>query len=112
LEVALINIGEVLIHTPPDPKGLWIHRSVAAALNDTETDDMRDGFRAALYKLRGHRVDPTGDAERHLAKDMRSKAEIIENAGFYRLAVTLRALAESHDRAAERINAEQKLQSE
>jgi hypothetical protein len=62
LEVALINIGEVLIHTPPDPDGLWIHRAVAAALNDREADDMRDGFRTGTYNSRGvHWVDPTGN---------------------------------------------------
>jgi hypothetical protein len=111
LEFALINIGEVLIHTPPDPNGLWIHHSVAAALNDTEEDDMRNGFRTALYNLRGvHWVDPTGNAERQLANEMRSKAETVENEGFPRFAVTLKALADSHDREAERIIANQKLE--
>lgn len=104
LEVALINIGEVLIHTPTDPGGLWIHRTVAAALNDREADDMRDGFRTGTYNSRGvHVVDPTGKPERELAEQFRNKAEEVENAGFQRFAVTLRGLADSYDREAERI---------
>ncbi len=104
LEVALINIGEVLIHTPPDSDGLWIHGAVAAALNDREADDMRAGFRTGIYNSRGvHWVDPTGKPERELAEQYRSKAEEIENAGFQRFAVTLRGLADDYDREAERI---------
>lgn len=53
LEVALVHIGQVLIHTPPDPDGLWIRRVVAAALNDREFDDMRAGFSTGTYNSRG-----------------------------------------------------------
>lgn len=113
LEVALINIGEVLIHTPSDPDGLWIRRAVAAALNDREADDMRDGYRTGTYNSRGvHCVDPTGKPERELAEQFRSKAEEVENARFQRFAVTLRGLADSYDREAERIIAEHKQEDE
>ncbi|TCD46871.1 hypothetical protein [Chlorobium sp. N1] len=108
LEVALIKIGEVLIHTPPDPEGLWIRRAVATALNDRELDDMRNGFRTGTYNSRGaHWIDPTGKPERELAEHFRVKAEEIENAGFQRFAVTLRGLADGYDREAERINKDQ-----
>lgn len=104
LEVALINVGEVLIHAPPDPDGLWIHRAVAAALNDREADEMRDGFRTGAYNSRGvHWVDPTGKPERELAEQFRRKAEEVENVGFQRFAVTLKGLAEGYDREAKRI---------
>lgn len=104
LEVALINIGEVLIHTPADLDGLWIHRAVAAALNDREADEMRKGFRVGIHNSRGvHSVDPTGKPERELAEQFRRKAEDVENAGFQRFAVTLRELADDYDREAERI---------
>lgn len=107
LEVALINIGEVLIHTPPDPAGLWIRRAVAASLNDRESDDMRAGFRTGIYNARGvHWVDPTGKPEKELAEQFRRKAEQVENAGFQRVAVTLRGLADEYDHEAERIVAE------
>lgn len=104
LEVALVNIGEVLIYTPPDPNDLWINRSVAAALNDREVDDMRSGFSTGTYNSRGvHCVDPTGKPEIELAQQFRQKAEEVENANFHRFAVTLRNLAEDYDREAKRI---------
>ncbi|MFP1824565.1 hypothetical protein [Lonsdalea quercina] len=104
LDVALINIGEVLIHTPPDPDGLWIRRAVAAALNDRDANNLREGYRTGTYNSRGaHWVDPTGKPERELANQFRSKAEDVENAGFQRFAVTLRVLADGYDHGAERI---------
>lgn len=109
LEIALINIGEVLIHAPSDPDGLWIHRAVATALNDRYAEDMRNGFRTGTYNSRGvHWVDPTGKPEKELAEQFRRKAEDVENAGFQRFAVTLRGLAESYEREAERIINEHK----
>lgn len=104
LEVALITIGEVLIHTPPDPDGLWIRRAVASALNAREGDDMRNGYRTGTHNARGfHWVDPTGKPERDLVEQFRNKAEEMENAGFQRFAVTLRGLADDYGREAKRI---------
>lgn len=109
LEVALIHIGKVLIYTPPDPDGLWIHRAVADELNHREADAMCTGFSTGTYNSRGvHCIDPSGKPERELAEQFRSKAEEIENAGFQRFAVTLRGLANVYDREAERIVAEQR----
>ncbi|PLX91479.1 MAG: hypothetical protein C0621_11010 [Desulfuromonas sp.] len=107
LEVALIKIGEVLIHTPPDLSGLWINKIVASALNDRDAEDMRRGFTTGTHNSRGaHVVDPTGSPERELASKYRKKAEDVENAGFHRFAVTLRIIAEGYDRDADRIVAE------
>ena len=93
-----------MIHAQSDPDGLWIRRAVAAALNDREADDMRDGFRTGTYNSRGvYWVDPTGKPEKELAEQFRSKAEEVENAGFQRFAVTLRGLADNYDREAKRI---------
>lgn len=113
LEVTLINIGEVLIHAPADPDGLWIRRVVAAALNEREVDEMRDGYRTGIYNSRGaHIIDPTASPERELAEQFRNKAEEIENAGFQRFAVTLRELANSYDREADQILNENKDQKD
>lgn len=113
LEVALIYIGEVLIHAPPDPDGLWIHRAVAAALNDREADDMRGGYRTGTHNSRGvYCVDPTGKPERELAERFRVKASEVENAGFHRFAITLRGLADSYDHEAKLIIAEHKEEGE
>ncbi len=107
LEVALINVGEVLIHTPSDIDGLWINHSVAEALNSRDADEMRRGFRTGSYNSRGtHWVDPIGKPERELAMHYRKKAEDVENAGYHRFAVTLRKLSETYDREAEQIIAE------
>ncbi len=107
LEVALVTIGEVLIHAPADPDGLWIHRTIGEALNDRNSEDMRDGYRTGVYNARGaYTVDPTGKPEKELAEQFRQKAEDVENAGFQRLAVTLRGLADGYEREAERIISE------
>ncbi len=103
-EIAMEIVGQVLTHVPPDADGLWIHRSVAAVLNAKDAKDMREGFRIALYNSRGvHTVDPTGKPEKELATNYRAKAEEIENAGYHRLADTLRELANTYEYEAERI---------
>jgi len=110
LDVALTYIGQVIIHCLPDPDGLWIHRAAAEALNDKNAEKMRDGFRIAIFNSRGvHCVDPTGKPERELAEHYRHKAEDIENAGYHRFSITLKSLAESYDREAEKIIDEHKL---
>ena len=106
LEVALDNIGKVLIHAPSDPDGLWIHQSIAKALNDRDPDIeyMRDGFRTGIYNSRGtYRVDPTGEPEKELANQLYRKAEDLDNAGFQRLASTLRKLVKTYAQEAEKI---------
>jgi len=109
LEVALITIGEVLIHSPADPEGLWINRTIAEALNDRDSEDMREGYRIGVYNARGaHWVDPTGKPEKELAEQFRQKAEDVENAGFQRLAVTLRGLTDEYGMESKRIVAEHK----
>ncbi|MCP4218091.1 MAG: hypothetical protein GY765_25840 [bacterium] len=103
LSVALSAIGEVLVHSPADPDGLWINRAIAEALNDRDAKAMRDGYSSGIYNARGfHEVDPTGKPEKELAEKFRRKAEDVENAGFQRLAGTLRGLADTYEREAER----------
>ncbi len=107
IEVALNNVGQVLIHCPPDPDGLWIHHSVAEELSDRNAEKMREGYSTGIFNSRGaYIVDPTGKPERELAEQWRKKAEDVENAGYQRFATTLRGLAEGYDREAERIVAE------
>lgn len=107
LEAALVQIGEVLIHAPRDDEGLWINNKVAGILNDRDFEKMRQGFRTALYNSRGvHTVDPSGMQEMELADVYRQKAEDVENAGFQRLATTLRGLSDSYVREAEQVRAE------
>ena len=103
LEIALSMVGHVLINTPPDPDGLWLHHSAATALNAKDAKDMRDGFRTELFNSRGfHWVDPESRGERELAKKYRLQAEEVEARGYHRLASSLRELATSYERDAER----------
>ena len=107
LEVALINVGHVLIHCPADKSGLWINKAVAEALNEKDSEPIRSGFCTGTYNSRGaHWIDPTGKPERELAELYKKKAEDIENAGYQRFAVTLRNLSKSYEREAERIISE------
>jgi hypothetical protein len=104
LEVAMTMVGHVLFYTPPDPDGMWIHRSAAEVLNAKDAIDMRDGFRTEVFNSRGaHWVDPAGKPEKELAEKYRTRAETLENAGYQRFATTLRELAKSYEREAERI---------
>lgn len=104
LEIAMTMLGHALIHVPAEPNGLWIHRAAAAALNAKDAEEMRDGFRTELYNSRGaHWVDPTGQPEIELATKYRVRAEAIENHGFFRVANTLRELAASYEREADRV---------
>ncbi|MCX5709050.1 MAG: hypothetical protein NTY14_08825 [Candidatus Omnitrophica bacterium] len=113
LEVALLNVGKVLFYSPHDPSGLWIHKDVAEAFNGVDADRLRRGFSQEMYNSRGvHWVDPTGKPERELAEKCRKQANDVENAGFQRFAVTLREMAESYDKEAERIIREHKAEEE
>ncbi|MBI3301879.1 MAG: hypothetical protein HYZ72_07350 [Deltaproteobacteria bacterium] len=103
LEIALSMIGHVLIHTPPDPDGLWLHHGAATALNARDAGDMRDGYRSALVNSRGaYWVDPGGRAERELATKYRDQAEKLEPQSYHRIANSLRELAVWYERDAER----------
>uniref|UniRef100_UPI0040561AAE hypothetical protein n=1 Tax=Candidatus Electronema sp. TaxID=2698783 RepID=UPI0040561AAE len=107
LEVAFEWIGRVLVCCPSDASGLWINKAVAAALNEKDAEEMRDGFRSGLFYSRGfYMVDPTGKPERELAEKYRQQADAVENEGYHRLAATLRELAKSYESDAERVIAE------
>jgi hypothetical protein len=107
LEVAMIKVGEVLLYCPEDPDGLWINEEIAKHLNSIDAGDMRDGFQTEVFNSRGvHWVDPSGQPERELAQQWRQKAEMVEAAGYARFGATLRKLADSYDREAERVQAD------
>jgi len=107
LEIALERIGQVLIHVPPDPDGLWLHRSAAEILNSEDAEDMRVGFTIARYNLRGvHKRDPEGLSERSLAAGYRDKADQLDSQRYYRLADSIRRLAELYEQEAERLASE------
>lgn len=103
-DVAMSMLGHVLIHSPPDPSGLWLHNVIAAALDENRFKSLRSGFRTALYNARGvHWVDHTGAAELELATQYHTKADAVDAAGFYRLAAMLRELAVAYETEASQV---------
>lgn len=107
LDVGLQKAGEAFIHSPADPDGLFMNHAVADVLNREDMEELRVGYRLAVYNSRGvHRVDPTGAPEKELYATFTKRAEEVENAGYHRLAVTLRLIADGYSREAESIIAE------
>lgn len=103
-DVAMIQLGGVLFNSPEGSDGLWIHPVIAGAMNNRERSSLRDGYRTGIYNSRGvHTVDPEAKPERALAEKYRHRSDQVENAGYQRLAATLRGVADSYDRDAERI---------
>jgi len=103
-DVASIQLGNVLVNSPNDPDGLWIHAVIAAEMNHRDRSSLRDGYRTGIRNSRGvHAIDPEGKPEKALAKTYRERADMVENAGFHRLATTLREVAASYDQDAARI---------
>jgi hypothetical protein len=103
-DVALIQLGNVLVNSPSDPSGLWIHANIAAAMNARNRSSLRDGYRTGIKNARGvHTIDPEGKPEKALANKYREQADSVENAGYHRLAITLREVADSYDQEAARI---------
>lgn len=103
-DVAMIQLGDVLVNSPEGPDGLWVHPVIAEAMNSRERSSLRDGYSTGIRNSRGaHMVDPEGKPEIVLAEKYRQRADEVENAGYQRLATTLRGVADSYDRDAERI---------
>lgn len=107
LEIGLQEVGKVLIYCPSDVNGLWINSVVADALNKQDAEHMRMGFHLGIFNSRGvHTIDPTGAPERELVAQYLKKAEDVENAGYFRFALTLKGLAETYEREARQIVAD------
>ncbi len=103
-DVAMIQLGDVFVNAPEGPDGLWIHPVIADAMNNRERSRLRDGYSTGIYNSRGvHIVDPEAKPERALVEKYRQRADQVENAGYHRLATTLREMADGYNRDAERI---------
>jgi hypothetical protein len=101
--IAMNQVGQVLPYTPPDPNGLWIHRSIAEALNAKDAGEMRSGYTCELFNMRGAQFSSrTGQEELGIAAEYREKADSLEQKGFHRIATAIRELAESYERDAAR----------
>ena len=99
-DVAQSIVGGVLTHSPEDPSGLWLHRSVATMLNEEARGNARDGFRRALFNSRGAYYDSGGREEGELAAKYKKWANDVDDECYFRLATTLRELAQGYERDA------------
>ena len=110
LEVALLNIGKKLIHSPANGHAtddLWIHKSIAEVINLPENERMREGFTNELYNSRGaHIIDPTGAPELQLAEKYFHQADELELYGYSRFAESMRNLAEQYKYEAAKIRSD------
>jgi hypothetical protein len=106
LRIALDQVGRVLAHSPGDGSGLWIHKGAAEILDVAEHDMMRVAFTVELSNQRGVFTWTAGEEERTIAGDYRNKAAAVENEGYFRLAASMRELAGSYERDADREAAE------
>ena len=100
--IALNQIGQVLPYSPPDPDGLWIHCSVADALNAKDATEMRSGFTCELFNMRGVHGFSAGKEELDIAAGYHKKADALEEKGYHRFATAIRELAKGYEQDAER----------
>ena len=104
LEISYNIIGKVLIATPAELDTCWIHSDIAEFMNKRDLDEVRNGFRKAVYFSRGvYCIDPEGKPELALADEYKTKANQIELLGFQRFARMLRKIAEGYQLEAESI---------
>jgi len=101
LESALRRLGEVLIYSPVDDSGLWIHKAVAKVLNEKKSKSMRDGFTNAILNSRGVFSYSAGKEELKLSDSYKQKADSLDSFGFTRLAADLRHVSDTYSRRAD-----------
>ncbi|MEO5954138.1 MAG: hypothetical protein ABIR36_00375 [Nitrospiraceae bacterium] len=102
LGVAMSQLGEALAYAPQDPGGLWIHRSIADALDSKDVPEMRRALTTGLFNKRGVHGFSHGEEEKQMAVEYRQKAKALSDNGFHRIADTIRGLAEGYEKDAER----------
>ena len=103
-ESAMRILGQVLFFAPTEPKGLWINKDIIEFLDKEDNTFVRDGYRLKVYNSRGvHWIDPSGKQEKEISEFWKERAKEVENKGFIRFGATLRNLAKSYEKEAERV---------
>jgi hypothetical protein len=98
LRIAMDQLGQALAHAPMDPSGLWIHRSVATALDARDAADMRDAFCVGVFNRRGVHTFSHGTEEKRISDMYRERAKALSADGFHRLADAVRSVAHDYER--------------
>lgn len=102
LGVAMSQVGQALAHAPQDQESLWIHKSIAEALDAKDVPEIRRAFTTGLFNKRGVHRFSHGVEEKEMAADYRRKAKALSGNGFHRVADVVRGLAETYEKDAER----------
>ncbi len=101
-KIAMDQLGQALANAPQDPNGLWIHESIAAALDSRDVPEMRRAFAVGLFNKRGVHGFSHGEEEKVIAAGYREKAKALSDKGFHRVADAVRGLADDYERDAQR----------
>ena len=101
-KIAMDQLGQALANAPQDPNGLWIHESIAAALDSRDVPEMRRAFTVGLFNKRGVHGFSHGEEEKGIAAEYREKAKALSDKGFHRVADAVRGLADDYEREAQR----------
>lgn len=100
--IAQQTIGHTFAFHPAGLEGMLQNPVLARVLDTPEFDDMRIGFRMALFNERGVHGFSNGKEEAEIASKYHEYAGKYDSLKFTHLAVTLRSLAESYERDSER----------
>lgn len=101
-KIAMDQLGQALAYAPADPDGLWIHKSIAEALDAKDVPEMRFAFTTGLFSKRGVHGFSAGKEEQMIAASYRDKVNALAENGFHRVADAVRKLAESYEHDAVR----------
>lgn len=101
-KIAMDQLGQALAYAPSDPSGLWVHKTIAEALDAKDVSAMRSAFTTGLFNRRGVHGFSAGNEEQAIADDYRAKANALAENGFHRVADTVKKLAKSYERDAAR----------
>ncbi len=94
---AMSYFGKAAFHAPEDKDGFFINRSIAGYLQSDADGHARSGYHLEAINSRGvHTVDITGEAEFAIEAEYRKKATAADEEGMFRLAKTLREIADSY----------------
>jgi len=100
--IAQQMIGHSLVYSPAGLEGMLRYPAVAGTVDAPEHDHIRRGLTIELFNQRGVHGFSAGKEELELAASYRAYADKYDLAKFPRIATSLRSLAESYERDAQR----------
>ncbi|MGC0869570.1 UNVERIFIED_ORG: hypothetical protein C7430_1011142 [Pantoea agglomerans] len=103
-DVAMYELGKVLVYTPKDEGGLWINLAVAKEINSPDSKEIRNGFKIEVYNSRGaHIVDVSGAQEIKLSNIWEVRASELETEALTRFASIAREISIEYLRESEQV---------